>query len=405
MKTIQLHPSNQIPLSLAGIYNDLHLTEEKPFDSFTKLAASICNAAVSILCLLDHKSISLKSSIGIAKQDIKQAYKLFSPAILQKEIFIIEDTENHQQVLNHPVVIADMNIRFYAGIPLTTSSGRQLGVLCVMDDSPKQLTHNQLHSLELLASQTVMHLELKATTQKLLDDNEKLRQTNSSKDKFFSIIAHDLRAPFHGIMGFSEVLATEIDVLDHKGISDIAQYIHSTSGATFKLLENLLQWAMAESGNMVHRPEIVFIDSFFQEVCEVLSGTAQKKNIALHSEVHQDISIYADPNMIMSVLLNLMSNALKFTHNGGHVYLTGEVVDQKIRISVRDTGVGMSEQQIDKFFLSNHPKSIKGTEGEKGTGLGMLLCKQFVEKNKGKLHIESVLGEGTTFTVTFPVVQ
>ena len=405
MKTTVRQESPITPLSLAGIYTDLNLTEERHFDSFTKLAASICQAPVSILCLLDQHSISLKSSMGIPRHDIQQAYKSFSPAILKKDIFIIEDADKQKQLFSHPLLIAEMNIRFYAGIPLLSASGRQLGVLCVMDETPKHLSLGQLQSLELLAQQAVMHLELKADNQKLLEANEQLKQNSRSKDQFFSIIAHDLRAPFHGILGFSEVLAAEIDILDHKGISDIAQYIHNTSSATFRLLENLLHWAMAESGNMSYRPQIMNLRLCCQEVMHMLSSAAQNKNIMTQVNVPDSVTLYADPNMMMSVLLNLMSNALKFTHAGGYVNLIAEVQQDQVLIHVQDTGVGMSEEQIDKFFVTNQPKSVKGTDGERGTGLGMLLCKQFVEKNKGKIQIKSVMGEGTTFTVALPLLQ
>ena len=391
-------------LNLAGIYDDLHLNEERHFDSFTKLAASICNAPVSILCLLEQQSIALKSVIGISRQEIQQAYKSFSPAMLKKDIFIIEDVDK-QQELAYPLLLAEKNIRFYAGIPLVSASGRQLGVLCVMDESPKHLSLGQQQSLELLAQQVVMHLDLKADNQKLLEANEQLKQSNRNKEKFFSIIAHDLRAPFHGILGFSEVLVSEIDMLDHKGISDIAQYIHNTSGATFRLLENLLHWAMAESGNMSYRPQMMNLRQCCQEVMHMLSSAAQNKNIITHVQVDEAITLFADPNMILSVLLNLMSNALKFTHAGGYVNLTAEVQQDQVLIHVQDTGVGMSEEQIGKFFATTQPKSVKGTEGERGTGLGMLLCKQFVEKHKGKIQIHSVIGEGTTFTVVLPVLQ
>jgi len=137
----------------------------------------------------------------------------------------------------------------------------------------------------------------------------------------------------------------------------------------------------------------------------MLSSAAQNKNIITQVNVPESVTLYADPNMMMSVLLNLMSNALKFTHAGGYVNLIAEVQQDQVLIHVQDTGVGMSEEQIDKFFVTNQPKSVKGTDGERGTGLGMLLCKQFVEKNKGKIQIKSVMGEGTTFTVALPLLQ
>ncbi|MDR9778523.1 histidine kinase dimerization/phospho-acceptor domain-containing protein, partial [Rhizobium hidalgonense] len=131
----------------------------------------------------------------------------------------------------------------YAGAPLTSSSGHHLGTLCVLDTKARTISDEQLDALRILAHQVMAHLELRKSHQALEMNNEKLREINASKDKFFSIIAHDLRAPFHGILGFSEVLETEIEELDEKGIRDIAGYLRSTAHATFRLLENLLQWA------------------------------------------------------------------------------------------------------------------------------------------------------------------
>ena len=130
---------------------------------------------------------------------------------------------------------------------------------------------------------------------------------------------------------------------------------------------------------------------------------AQKKNIILHNDASPDLTVYVDLNMMTSVLQNLTSNAIKFTKNGGHVYLSAHKIGNEIKIAVRDTGVGMPEEQIQEFFMRQQPKSIKGTDGEKGTGLGLLLCRQFVEKNNGRVVIDSKINEGTTFNIIIPL--
>lgn len=384
-------------------YQIMDTEDEECFNDLVQLAANICNVPISIISLLDDKRSWFKSAHGVPRGDeIDRKFSICSHAILQPEVFIVEDTSLDPRFVDNPIVTGDLNVRFYAGAPLKTSDGHHLGTLCILDSKPRKLEPAQVEGLRILAHQVMAHLELRKSHRAVEDSNDKLKEINASKDKFFSIIAHDLRAPFHGILGFSEVLETEIDDLDEKGIRDIAGYLRSTAHATFRLLENLLQWAMSEGGAIIYRPLDVQIDQVFQTVFEVLGAMAQKKNVALHNDADPQLTVYVDLNMMTSVLQNLTSNAIKFTHNGGHVYLSAQKVDNEIHISVRDTGVGMPQEQIKEFFMRQQPKSIKGTDGEKGTGLGLLLCRQFVEKNNGRVEITAKPNEGTTFTIMIP---
>jgi signal transduction histidine kinase len=153
---------------------------------------------------------------------------------------------------------------------------------------------------------------------------------------------------------------------------------------------------------MVYRPKNINLEQVFHSVCEVLGAVAQKKNITLRCDVHPDLCVQADINMMNSLLQNLLSNALKFTASGGHVQLAAYQIDQQVRITVQDTGVGMTEKQVQNFIHRKPAKSYKGTDGEKGAGLGLILCRQFAEKNNGTIHLESTLEQGTTFTIHLP---
>lgn len=397
-------PSNE-PERLHALdqYQIMDTEDESCFNDLVQLAANICNAPISIISLLDDKRSWFKSAHGVGcGAEVDRKYSICSHAILHPDILIIEDTQLDERFIDNPTLTGDLNVRFYAGAPLKTSDGHLLGTLCVLDSTPRTLEPKQIDALRTLAKQVMAHLELRKSHRSLQQVNEKLREINSSKDKFFSIIAHDLRAPFHGILGFSEVLETEIEDLDEKGIRDIAGYLRSTAHATFRLLENLLQWAMSEGGAIIYRPQDVQIEQVFQTVFEVLGAMAQRKDVALHNDADPKLMVHVDLNMMTSVLQNLTSNAVKFTRSGGHVYLSAQKVGDKIHISVRDTGIGMPEEQIQEFFMRQQPKSNKGTDGEKGTGLGLLLCRQFVEKNNGEVIIESKPNEGTTFTIIIP---
>jgi signal transduction histidine kinase len=384
-------------------YQIMDTEDEECFKDLVQLAANIFNVPISIISLLDDSRSWFKSAHGVARgEQVERKYSICSHAILQPDVLIVEDTSLDARFAQNPIVTGDLNVRFYAGAPLKTHDGHHLGTLCILDSIPRKLDPSQIEALRILAHQVMAHLELRKSHRAIEESNAKLREISANKDKFFSIIAHDLRAPFHGILGFSEVLETEIEDLDEKGIRDIAGYLRSTAHATFRLLENLLQWAMSEGGAIIYRPLDVQIEQVFQTVFEVLGAMAQRKNVVLHNDADPKLTVYVDLNMMTSVLQNLTSNAIKFTRSGGHVYLSAKKVDNEIHITVRDTGIGMPEEQIREFFMRQQPRSNKGTDGEKGTGLGLLLCRQFVEKNNGKVHIDSKPDQGTTFTIMIP---
>jgi signal transduction histidine kinase len=233
---------------------------------------------------------------------------------------------------------------------------------------------------------------------------EQQEALNFSKTKFFQIIAHDLRAPFHGLLGFSEVLAKERDTLDEQGIQDISEYVFDTAQSTYNLLENLLNWAMAEGGRFVYHPINFALSQSTKIVTDVLGSLAVKKNIQLINQVDDQIKVYADINMVTSVIQNLVSNALKFTHNdgSGKVILRADVAENQVHIYIQDSGLGMTKAQIDNIFEPKLTFSSQGTLGEKGTGLGLVLCKRFIDINQGQISVSSKEGEGTLFKVSLP---
>lgn len=253
----------------------------------------------------------------------------------------------------------------------------------------------------------MQQVELKFNYEELNELYEQQVAINSSKTKFFSIISHDLRAPFHGLLGFSEVLAKERETLDESSIQNIADYLYDTSQSTYNLLESLLTWAMAEGGRFVYHPINFNLRQVSNIVFDVLYTLALKKNIELVNAVPEDLKIYADINMMTSVIQNLVSNALKFTDVDGlgKVFIEARQTGENIEITVRDTGLGMTKQQMANLFHPRITASFKGTAGEKGAGLGLSLCKRFVEINQGKINVSSKEGVGTTFKVLLPSAQ
>ena len=229
-----------------------------------------------------------------------------------------------------------------------------------------------------------------------------LNELNASKDKFFSIIAHDLKNPFNTIIGFSEMLQEAVISNDQKIISKYASMINISSVQTFRLLENLLEWANSQRGKVSFNPVPISISEIIKEEFSMLDDMAKGKNIELKSNVPEKITIEADKNMIRTILRNLITNAIKFTHKNGKVEVNAITYKNHLEISVSDNGVGMSKDIMEKLFKIDANLSSRGTENERGTGLGLFLCKEFVEKHGGKIWTESEEGKGSTFKFLLP---
>ena len=230
-----------------------------------------------------------------------------------------------------------------------------------------------------------------------------LHELNVSKDKFFSIIAHDLKNPFQTIIGFSEMLKEEMKSDDNATGENYAGLINTSAVQTMRLLENLLEWANSQRGKISFNPVPINLYELFNEEFIMLNEMAMGKNIELKNSFDDNLTITADKNMIKTILRNLISNAIKFTHKNGKVEVNGTIINKHVEIAVADKGIGMTNETIAKLFRLDANLSTRGTENEKGTGLGLFLCKEFVEKHGGKIWVESESGIGSTFKFILPL--
>ena len=230
----------------------------------------------------------------------------------------------------------------------------------------------------------------------------KLIELNTTKDKFFSIIAHDLKSPFNSVLGFSELLMVHVNEKDYEQIGEFANVIRQSSIKAMNLIMNLMEWAQSQSGRIEFNPEYFEINTIVNEAILLMEGSAEQKSIIITNKLAPDIQVNADKNMISTVLRNLISNAIKFTQPNGKISVTSVVNHNELTISVMDTGVGISEDRINNLFKIGEGYSIHGTKEEHGTGLGLILCKDFIEKNDGKIWAESIVGKGMTFFFSLP---
>jgi len=229
-----------------------------------------------------------------------------------------------------------------------------------------------------------------------------LFELNASKDKFFSIIAHDLKNPFNTIIGFSNILKDDLSSGETRKAKDAAEIINSSAIQTLRLLENLLEWANSQSSKISFVPVPVNLSKLLKDEFNMADDMAIGKNINLTSHINETLTIMADKNMIRTIFRNLITNAIKFTHNNGKVEVNAVDYNKHLEISVSDNGIGMKNETMAKLFRIDANLSTPGTADEKGTGLGLFLCKEFVEKHGGKIWVESEEGEGSTFKFSLP---
>jgi len=231
----------------------------------------------------------------------------------------------------------------------------------------------------------------------------RLNQLNADKDRFISILGHDLKGPLNNLIGLSELLTEDIRKLDKNEIESISNDIKRTAQTTYNLLEDILNWARTQQGKMPYNPQNQSFSDICLNILEVFNQDAKTKNITINYSAGDGINIFADIDMLKTVLRNLVSNAVKFSNTGGTISIKAEQTDSNITISVLDNGIGISPEDLTKLFDISEVLTTKGTVGESGTGLGLLFCKEFVEKHGGKIWVESEVGKGSNFKFTIPI--
>lgn len=245
--------------------------------------------------------------------------------------------------------------------------------------------------------------DLEITNKKLMDSELHLQELNATKDKLFSIIAHDLKNPFNALIGFSDLLDKNYNFLSDEERKEYISIVNDSGQALFRLLDNLLQWARTQTGTMTYIQETINVLQIVQTEVSYLKTNYERKNININLEINDELTVYADRNSLATTIRNLLSNAIKFTEPGGNITIRGKIEDEHALISVSDSGIGINEDNFEKLFRLDGSFSTKGTANESGTGLGLLLCKEFIEKNNGRIWAESNKDKGTTFFFTLPL--
>lgn len=246
---------------------------------------------------------------------------------------------------------------------------------------------------------------LSKQTIEIRSQQDELKKLNSTKDKFLSLLAHDLKSPMSSIIGFSEILENKYDTLDETKRKRFISIIKTSSVTTYSLLDNLLEWSRSQSNNIAYSPQNIKIGDIVTDVFTYLEPNAHKKQINLINSTDKEVDIFADKYMITTVLRNFASNAIKYSDQGCNVEISSKIEDSYLELSISDNGVGMSGEKVNTLFKIENTESTIGTNGEKGTGLGLLICKDFLEKHNSQIEVTSSKGKGSTFSFKVDLAQ
>lgn len=367
---------------------------EEDFDELAEMASRICEMPMSAITLIDTTRQWLKAKVGLEQTVGPREEAFCAHTILDDAMMIVPDATKDERFESNPLVTGNPDIRFYAGMPLINPEGFRLGSLCVLDTKPRVLTETQKYYLNVLARQVVKQMELHRKVTEL----ERLNDANS---KLISVISHDLRSPLSSLFGL-------LELVDKYGLSqeeflkllpDVKRGFTAASG----LLTNLLDWAATQFS----QAELIFAEGSVHALTEQVIFDNQpqfdkKGNVVLNT-ISEATMGWINENLVKAILRNLMMNANKFT-SAGSITISAERKQDLIEICVRDAGTGIPPEKLASLFEWNMRSSTNGTNGEKGSGFGLQLCKEFAERGGGKLWATSEAGKGAAFFFTVKAV-
>jgi signal transduction histidine kinase len=290
------------------------------------------------------------------------------------------------------------------------SEGKPFGAISIYSRETDPFSENEINMLSDLADDLAYGISFIRLTEsereaaRIIKDSEsKLKELIATKDKFFNIVAHDLKNPFTSLLGSSELLYNNIDQMSVENIRKLAIILNDSAKGGYSILQNLLDWSRSQTGLLVFNPQDTNLKIIIDENIENLQLQTTIKGISLTSDLTDNLFIFSDRNMINTVLRNLLSNAIKYTHINGKVVVGVLQSSKEIIVWVKDTGTGMTKEKVDSLFRLENSLSTPGTEKEQGTGLGLKLCKEFTEKMGGRIWVESDEGQGSEFNFTIPL--
>jgi signal transduction histidine kinase/CheY-like chemotaxis protein len=372
---------------------------EAAFDRITRLARNIFGMPMAAISLVDQDRQWFKSRDGVADEETPRSVSFCARTILSNDVMVVPDALRDARFAANPLVCGNPGIRFYAGAPLRTNGGHNLGSLCIMDTVPRpDLSARERGILTDLADAVVQHCLNRRNERELRTAKDDADRANRAKGQFLSRASHELRTPMNAVLGFAQLL--EMDDLSDSQRSNVDRILRAGKHL-LKLLNEVLDISRIEAGGRAIELEPVKIAEAIREAAELVEPMLPENKISLHIEAASACRVLADQQKLVQVFLNLLSNAIKYNRPNGSVTVATEAVGEQVRIRIADTGNGISPEQQSKLF---QPFERLGAERTKvqGTGLGLALSKKIVELMGGSIGVESVPGSGSTFWMQLP---
>lgn len=380
-------------------YEVLDTLYEEEFNDVVKLAATICRTPIALISLIDAKRQWFKAKVGIEATEFPRDISFCGHTIMaEAHFFEITDTTTDERFADNPLVVGEPYIRFYAGVPLVSLNGFKMGTISVLDTKPGELNAEQIYTLQSLARQVVKLLDQNLLYKQLEQQSIKLQQQMELQNRILSIIAHDVRNPIGAVKSIIELNARKI--VSQQDSVELMNMAGKQIDGTVELLNNLVDWGSMQMRGSGIETEKVHVRTLVSNMFKSFEVMSSLKSNVMVNLVDEDLFLRSDINAMRFILRNLISNANKFTKEGV-ITIYAHKEDQKVMISVNDTGVGMSPETQAKLFDGEHYQSTTGTGNEKGSGLGLILTKDFIELLGGTIKVESQRDKGTSVYMSF----
>jgi len=378
----------------------LDTLEEQAYDDLTMLAAEICKTPIALVSLIDRDRQWFKSHYGLGARETPRGYAFCAHAILQDDVFVVEDSSKDERFFDNPLAINAPHVKFYAGAPLIMSDNTRLGTLCVIGNEERSISPAQKQSLAALARQVVSQLELRLKI-------KELKELDNTKDDFISMVSHELRTPLTAIYGSLGLLNNITDQLDSKQ-HKLVDISYRNTLRLLGLVNDILDIAKMESGKLeFHKAELNLADVLKKsaELNQHLCNEYDTRLILHFPDTSDSIRINADEKRILQVLTNFISNAVKFSHDNDSIEIHLSAENGNAVVGVTDHGPGIPADKKDLVFVKFKQLDININNKLPGTGLGLNICKNIIELQQGEIGFESIPGTSTTFYFKFPLIK